>query len=806
MSDVLAQRLLAEQLLQNARKPIEVLTLAASAITGSGAALSATVQANGHIVKRVIMALRLAADPDFTAGSMLSCTLTLGVYVAEAPPALLAGTDYVARAFALDSSGATTTGQEIAFSTLPPPAVTTSAVSSITATEASTGGEVVSSESTVTDRGIVYSVNPDPTLLTTLTSVIQSGIGLGVFTVGIAGLAASTTYYVRAYATSTEGTGYGPAVSFTTLPLPVVTTGVATGLASTSVDVAGSVSAGTGVVNYGILYSSTVMSPDISTPDAGGSSNSGTAPISFVDTMSGLVPFTTYYARAYAIDTAGTAYGEVVAFTTLPLAPSAVTATISNVSFTTADVTSSFTGDAVTSSGVVYSSVNTVPTLLDGSTDVANPGNSSTFTSSLTGLGSPTTYYVRTYVTNVSGTAFSAVATFATVALPVVTTAAVDSITDVSAFGGGTVVSASSTVLSRGIVYSVDQGPTLSSLNTTVTENGPGLGQFFSALSSLTALTTYYVRAYATSTEGTGYGAEVSFTTIALPEVTTGVAAASSTSDASVGGNVTTSGPVAYGIAYSSVNTSPTLADSFTTTSGSSPLSFTDSLFGLALYTTYYARAYASNPVGTAYGAVVTFTTWPSLPSAVAPGISNISTSSADAIASSFTGDGISASGVVYAYENNTPTLSDTVVVNTGNLTPFNSSLTGLLVHTNYFVRTYVTYAGGTVYSTVVSFQTQQVPATVATNSVIDITTTTATVTGTADAPYQITGVGVVYALSPAEPVYGTHSSVAGNHNAIPPVSVNLTVLSAGTQYNARVYAVSAFGTDYGNTLTFTTL
>lgn len=76
------------------------------------------------------------------------------------------------------------------------------------------------------------------------------------------------------------------------------------------------------------------------------------------------------------------------------------------------------------------------------------------------------------------------------------------------------------------------------------------------------------------------------------------------------GGNVTSEGSTSVtskGVCWST-NTTPTIAHN-TTNDGSGPGSFTSTLTGLAENTIYYARAYATNSVGTGYGSTVSFTT-----------------------------------------------------------------------------------------------------------------------------------------------------------------------------------------------------
>ena len=94
------------------------------------------------------------------------------------------------------------------------PLVTTGNVSDITTTSATCGGEVVcSGAGDVTARGVCWSTSPNPTVADSLTI---DGTGTGIFTSSLTGLSQNTTYYVRAYATNSEGTGYGDEMTFTT--------------------------------------------------------------------------------------------------------------------------------------------------------------------------------------------------------------------------------------------------------------------------------------------------------------------------------------------------------------------------------------------------------------------------------------------------------------------------------------------------------------------------------------------------------------------------------------------------------------
>ncbi|MBQ6728733.1 MAG: hypothetical protein IJQ83_01215 [Bacteroidales bacterium] len=99
-----------------------------------------------------------------------------------------------------------------------------------------------------------------------------------------------------------------------------------------------------------------------------------------------------------------------------------------------------------------------------------------------------------------------------TTELPTVTTTAVSNIAPTTAMSGGNVIAdGGADITARGICWSTSQTPTISGNHTT---DGTGTGSFNSTMTGLTPNTTYYVRAYATNSEGTAYGEVVSFTTM----------------------------------------------------------------------------------------------------------------------------------------------------------------------------------------------------------------------------------------------------------------------------------------------------
>ncbi len=95
---------------------------------------------------------------------------------------------------------------------------------------------------------------------------------------------------------------------------------------------------------------------------------------------------------------------------------------------------------------------------------------------------------------------------------PVLTTIDVTSLTQTTTISGGSITSdGGSTITARGVCWSTGANPTITDNKTT---DGAGSGDFTSNVSGLTENTTYYLRAYATNSNGTGYGNEISFTTL----------------------------------------------------------------------------------------------------------------------------------------------------------------------------------------------------------------------------------------------------------------------------------------------------
>ena len=196
---------------------------------------------------------------------------------------------------------------------LPLPTVTTAPATNITTAEAQLNGSVTGvADYPVLERGFIFADNVALTGAVTYTD----GAGDGSFQVTVPNLQVATQYFYRAYCQTAMGVTCGAVIGFVTqAELPEVHTLQVTDIKASRATCKGNVTynGGASLTVRGVCWS-TAQSPtvnDLHTVDSAGTGI-------FTHHLTGLTPNTTYYVRAYATNSAGTAYGEQLSFTTQP--------------------------------------------------------------------------------------------------------------------------------------------------------------------------------------------------------------------------------------------------------------------------------------------------------------------------------------------------------------------------------------------------------------------------------------------------------------------------------------------------------
>jgi len=408
------------------------------------------------------------------------------------------------------------------------PKVTTGSAMNVSQTTADITANVVSIGSgAVSQYGHCYSTTPNATIANSKTS-LGTMTSASPFTSSLSGLQKNTTYYVRAYATNSSGTGYSAEITFTTSDsptLPNITIQSATNITTNSATIGGVISSlGTSSISqYGHCWS-TSSSP--TTADMKTTLGTKTSIGTYSSSMSALLPGTTYYVRAYATNNAGTTYSSEISFTTLPTPapPTVTTGTTNNITLTGAIVSGTITNlgtSNISDYGHCWSTSQN-PTVSGQKTSLGAKSTTGVFSSSLTGLDAKTIYYVRAYATNSEGTSYGNQIQFNTLSptVPTLTTSAATNLTYKTATLNGnlTNLGGDGMVISEyGFCYATTPAPTTVNTKVVSGTNKTTIGAFSSDVVGLSQNTTYYVRAYATNSEGPAYGAEKTFTTPADP-------------------------------------------------------------------------------------------------------------------------------------------------------------------------------------------------------------------------------------------------------------------------------------------------
>lgn len=541
----------------------------------------------------------------------------------------------------------------------------------------------------------------------------------------------------------------------------------------------------------------------------------------YTSTVDGLTPGSTYYYCICAVSGKTLTKGSVGKFTTTAsVAPIPGTTAVSEATEIGFTLTSSITDDggyAPTTRGFVYKEFIEgvgVPTTDDHV--ILVPTWSEDFTVTLTTLQPNTTYLIRSYAINQTGTGYGEPITVATdeLKVPILT---IGECSDIKAFS--TNISATITddrglaITERGFCLSAEnRKPTTENINVLVEG---GNVSFSSVIDDLESQKKYYLRAYAINEKGTGYSPTIEFTTLTIqvaslstPEinnVTISTAKVSSVVMIPEGTTVTEKG-----ICYDKLSLTPTTDEAHIVSTDEGNAILAD-LKELEEGITYYVRAYAVTRDGTYYSSSVHFNTAQTYtPSLTAPAISTVKETSVQAVATVSDNGGaeVTTTGFCWSSSSQEPSLSDANSKYQAAGEGFKLDISELKGGTKYYIRAYAKNKNGVAYSTTTEFTTVQiytptVGMAVITNITKESVVAGATVKETGGTP--IIEKGFCYGNSSQEPSIEKDTKVVSNAEG-EAISATINGLEEGGKYYLRAYATNKKGTSYSSKIEFTTL
>ncbi len=180
---------------------------------------------------------------------------------------------------------------------------------------------------------------------------------------------------------------------------PVVTTLAASAISTTSATINGSVNPNGLATTYYFEWGTTTLYGNTTTSISAGA---GSSNINVSENLSGLTPNQTYHFRLVAVNSDGTSNGIDLSF--IAGGASLTTTAASSISLISAASGGNITSDggsAITARGVCWST-SANPTISGSYT--SNGSGTGVFSSAISGLLQNTTYHIRAYATNSSGT------------------------------------------------------------------------------------------------------------------------------------------------------------------------------------------------------------------------------------------------------------------------------------------------------------------------------------------------------------------------------------------------------------------
>jgi hypothetical protein len=518
-------------------------------------------------------------------------------------------------------------------------------------------------------------------------------------------------------------------VTVTRMAAPTVTSPTATNITATGATLGGNVTSdgGAAITERGVVYSATATNSNPLIGGTGVTKVTATGATGVFSTpIIGLTPLSGYSYKAYAINSQGTSYTSVMAFTS-----SSINADLSGLTLSSGTLSPAFASGTTAYTASVSNgttSITVTPTRAQANATIEARVNTGTYAAVTSGspsavlalnLGSNT---VDVRVTAQDGTTQKTyTVTVTRMAAPTVTSPTATNITATGATLGGNVTSdGGAAITERGVVYSAaatNSNPLIGGTGVTKVTATGGTGVFSTPIIGLTPLAGYSYKAYAINSQGTSYTSVMTFTTLsANPDLSNLTLSIGTLSPVFASATTAYSASVSNGT--TSITVTPTRAQANATiearvntgtyaavTSGSP-----SAVLALNLGSnTVDVRVTAQD--GTTQKTYTVTVTRMAAPTVTSPTATNITATGAT-LGGNVTSDGgaaITERGVVYSATatNADPLIGGegvTRVIVIGTNGVFDSAISGLTNGTTYSFRAYATNSLGTGYSTLGTF------------------------------------------------------------------------------------------------------
>ena len=776
-------------------------TITSSDITASSASLKCSITSNGgSAITKCGFCYSTYKNP--TIDDQIAVVSDSKTNLNATIKGLMSGVTYYVRAFATNANS-TFYSDEISFITsegiiqfTDPTTENIAAASVIVSSNILTAGG-----GTITERGFCYSIAKNPT---TGNDTVKSSGTLGEYSATITNLQNKTIYYIRAYAINESGTYYSKEITVKTLDgVASVITSDATNIKAQSATLNGNITSdgGSNITERGFCYS-TSENPTVDDTRIKIDGTIG----DITHSLTGLNHATKYYVRSYAKNSYGTHYGNQISFTTSSGIVNFDEVSTTSITVGTAQLSTQITFDGnstITKRGFCYG---TSPNPTTSDNIITVTGTTGDLTGKITGLSNGVRYYVRAFATNAIGTHYSEQTSFTTLTgLADVTTSAVTDIMAESVTFNGSISSANGgTITSRGFCYSTSENPTINSNKVTVTGT---TGQMTKSVANLEVNTKYYVRAFATTSFGTTYGQQITFTTKDGIVNFTGINSSEiRATSVNVSSSISTDGGspiIEKGFCYST-STTPTMADEKIVVTGSN-FSYSSSITGLNCSTRYYIRAYAKNNVGIYYSDEISIVSDSGVAIVSGFSINSVGQTTVDVscLIEDNGGAEILRRGFCYSTSSNPSVASDNVVIEgtEGNMT---CTIRGLISDQDYYIKAFAETKHKITYSEEIKAHTVAGLATLANTRIIDVKETAVKISADllSKGGVEILDMGFCYGNTSAPTINDDKYQFLSELGTFECTIYNLEQY---TTYYARPYATTEYGTSYGETISFKT-